>query len=117
MALSINKSGVDYDYRILVTSSYIPEGVDGAIVCTGIDRTMGNVEDSCLSSHSKRYFILASFIGMQVTPFFSLTSKEIIISLLGMTAIISEDGSYRRLCYGDETTGTVRNPVYHPNLK
>lgn len=42
---SLNKSGVDYDYRILVTSSYIPESVDGAIVCTGIDRTMGNVED------------------------------------------------------------------------
>lgn len=42
---SLSKSGVPYDYRILVSGSYIPDGVDGVIVCTGVDRTMGHVEE------------------------------------------------------------------------
>lgn len=37
---SLNDSGVPYDYKIIVTSGYIPPEVTGVIICKGVDKSM-----------------------------------------------------------------------------
>lgn len=44
---SLKDSGIKYDNVVIVSSGYIPNGVDGVIVCSGVNDTMGaEIEDS-----------------------------------------------------------------------
>lgn len=40
---SLNKSGIAYDYMLVVSSNYIPEDTDAVILCHGIDDSMMQV--------------------------------------------------------------------------
>lgn len=37
---SLNNSGVPYDYMIVVSSGYVPDGVHGVVICKGVDKSM-----------------------------------------------------------------------------
>lgn len=40
---SLNKSGIAYDYMVVVSSNYIPEDSDGILICHGVDDSMFQV--------------------------------------------------------------------------